>query len=343
MNERCGLVFDERYFHHRIEENSLENPGRIRGLYGEIRNRYDGKYHRFPAREATNSQIESVHSQFYLDQVRNHAINPNPYSYDPDTYLMEESLSTARLAAGGCLSLCDALMGGEIETGYALIRPPGHHAEPGRGMGFCVLNNAAIAAQYLREQYNLSRIMVLDFDVHHGNGTQEVFYDTNEVMFVSIHEKDIFPNTGADSEVGREAGEGYTFNVPIPAQFGDDEYTYLAGRILQGVIEQYMPQAILVSAGYDGHVDDPISATNLSTRWFGTVTTMLRQYAAECCDKRLLYILEGGYNPESLQASVLSTLDSLMVPLAGKVGVLHSERACRVLQDHPLKDRWNII
>ncbi|WP_163338635.1 histone deacetylase [Desulfopila sp. IMCC35008] len=343
MNNRCGLLFDERYFHHRIDGVSLENPDRIRNLYSEIRNRYEGRYVRLPAREATTAQIEGVHSPFYLDQIRNHAIKPDPYSYDPDTYLMEESFATARLAAGGCLALCDAVMAGDLDVGYGLVRPPGHHAEPGRGMGFCVLNNVGIAAQYLRDFYQLSRILVLDFDVHHGNGTQELFYETGEVLFVSVHERDIFPNTGASSEVGRDAGEGYTINVPTPSHFGDDEYTFLVGKIMQGVVEQYMPQVILVSAGYDGHADDPISATMLSTRWFGTVTTMLKQYAAESCNNRLIFILEGGYNQESLQASVLASLDSLMAPAAGRVGVMHSERASRILRDHPLKKRWNIL
>ena len=256
---------------------------------------------------------------------------------------MEESFTTARLAAGGCLALCDAIVAGEIDSGYALIRPPGHHAEPGRGMGFCVLNNVGIAAQYLRNHYQFKRILAIDFDVHHGNGTQEIFYDTDEVLFVSIHQRDLFPNTGHERECGREKGEGYTVNVPLPSQFGDDEYTFLLGRLLQGIVEQYMPQIILVSAGYDGHQEDPISTTMLSTRWFGMVTTMLRQYAQECCEKRLLFILEGGYNPVSLQESVLASLDSLFAPGTTRVGVMHSERASRVLRQHPLRARWNII
>jgi acetoin utilization deacetylase AcuC-like enzyme len=342
MNNSFGLLLDHRCFRHVIEQKSLENPERIRHLYATAQERYAGRYTCLRPREADSEEVEAVHSYFYLDQIREHAAHPNPYSYDPDTYLMEESLYTARLAAGGCLSLADEIMSGNLDFGYALIRPPGHHAEPGRGMGFCILNNVAITARYLLKKYQLKRILVFDFDVHHGNGTQEVFYESDEVLFVSLHQRDLFPGTGKATETGSGAGRGYTLNVPVHPQFGDVEYTCLVGRLLQGVIEQFMPQIILVSAGYDGHRDDTISSTVLSTDWYGTVATMLKQYAQEICDGRLMFVLEGGYNPESLEASVIASLDSLLAPAVPRVGVLHSDRAALILQDHPLKNRWNI-
>ena len=162
---------------------------------------------------------------------------------------MEQSIYTAQLATGGCLDLADRLLGGDLDSGFALIRPPGHHAEPGRGMGFCVFNNVSITAEYLRKQYGLNRILIIDFDAHHGNGTQEAFYDTDEVMVMSLHQRDIFPFSGDASELGAEKGLGYTINVPVYSQFGDAEYTFLLGRLLQVVAEQYLPQIILVSAG----------------------------------------------------------------------------------------------
>lgn len=343
MSSRLGILFDPRCLHHRIEQFSLENPERIRNLQALVQERFGGRYGAFTAREASMSAIEAVHSRFYLEQIRELARHPNPYAYDPDTYLMKESFHVARLAAGGCLKLADEIVSGNIDSGFALVRPPGHHAEPGRGMGFCLLNNVAIAARYLEEHYQFRRILIVDYDVHHGNGTQEVFYDSAQVLFVSIHQSGLFPTTsGGRNETGRGEGRGYTFNVPVHPQFGDVEYTFLLGRLLQGIVEHFMPQIILVSAGFDGHRDDPISSVLLSTRWFGIVATMLKQYAADCCENRLLFVLEGGYNPISLEASVIATIDSLLAPDVPRVGVLHSERAERVLRGHPLLGRWNI-
>ncbi len=342
MNKRVGLVVDDRLLKHAITHPSPENPARIRNLSAIVRERYRMDCHFYQARTATTSDIEAVHSRFYLEQLREHQLRSEPYSYDSDTYLMEYSLATAELAAGGCLELADQIMTGELDHGFALVRPPGHHAEPGRGMGFCIFNNVAVTAEYLRRRYHLNRILVLDFDAHHGNGTQEVFYDSDEVLVISLHQRDIFPFTGKVGETGTGKGEGYTINVPVFAQFGDVEYTFLLGRILQSVVEQYLPQIILVSAGYDGHRDETISGTNLSTEWFGQITAMLKQYANEICGGRLLMVLEGGYNPVCLEASVVATIDSLLTSRRDRIGVFFSERANQLLKDHPLHNIWTL-
>ncbi len=343
MNNNTGLVLDNRYFNHVIERQSLENPERLRNLYQILESpKYKGRFTKIDPREIHISDVHTVHSSFYIDQLRNHSINKDPYSYDKDTYLMDQSLHTAQLAAGGCFQLVDKIMSQELSQGFALIRPPGHHAEMGRGMGFCILNNVALAARYLMKNYGLNRIMIIDFDVHHGNGTQDVFYEDNEVLFLSIHQKGIFPFSGDPHEIGKGKGEGYSVNIPVFSQFGDTEYTFLLGRLLQSLVEQYLPQFILVSAGYDAHVDDSISGTTLSTDWYRTATLMLRQYAEEACDGRLLFILEGGYNPVSLESSVLATIDGLLQPMNGRVGVLHSNRAEKVLHNHPARSFWTI-
>lgn len=339
---KLGILLDDRYFDHKIEETSLENPNRLRGLFPAVRKKYNGNFYAMKPHEADSEEIEHVHSNFYLSQVREHALKNNPFSYDKDTYLMQQSLATAQLAAGGCLEIADKIMDGEIEQGFALVRPPGHHAEPGRGMGFCILNNIAITAKYLQKKYKLSRILIIDFDVHHGNGTQEVFYDDAEVLFVSIHQKNIFPFSGTPEEMGNDQGRGYNINIPVHSQFGDVEYTYLLGKVLQGLAEQFMPQIILVSAGYDAHVEESISGTTLSTEWYYTATTMLKQAVKDICNNRLLFVLEGGYNPVSLEKSVLKTIDSLLAPETKRVGVLHSARAARVLANHPLHGFWTI-
>jgi acetoin utilization deacetylase AcuC-like enzyme len=343
INKAPGVLFDRRYFEHSISQISLENAGRVRNLYHVLEtNQYAERLSTFRAREASHSDIEAVHSSFYLEQLREHVNVENPYSYDRDTYLMEQSLYTAGLAAGGCLELADRIINGEINYGFALIRPPGHHAEPGRGMGFCIFNNVAITAQYLRRVYGLQRILVVDFDVHHGNGTQSVFWESEQVFFLSIHQEKLFPFTGDSREVGGEQGQGYTINLPVYPQFGDQEYLFLLSRVLSGVVEQYLPQIILVSAGFDGHHQDPISRIQLTTEWYGVVTELLKFLAHEACGDRLLFILEGGYNPVSLEASVLAVMDRLLCPPGKRPGVAYSERAAKILAQHPLHAFWTL-
>lgn len=343
MRKTPGVLFDQRYFGHSIPLVSLENAGRVRGLYQRLESdEYSDRLCRFRPREALAVDIEAVHSTFYLEQLREHVNLDDPYSYDRDTYLMEQSLFTASLAAGGCLELADRILGGEIDYGFALVRPPGHHAEPGRGMGFCVYNNVAVTAQYLRRVYGLQRILIIDFDVHHGNGTQSVFYESEHVFFCSIHQDKLFPFTGLSREVGTGKGQGYTINLPVHQQFADQEYLYLLSKVLGGVVEQYLPQIILVSAGFDGHKDDSISRILLSTQWYGVVTDLLKFLAHEACDDRLLFVLEGGYNPVSLEASVLATVDSLLRPLGKRPGVAYSERAAKILVQHPLHAFWTL-
>jgi acetoin utilization deacetylase AcuC-like enzyme len=343
MHKAPGLLFDRRYYDHTIPLPSLENANRVRGLYHTLEGSgYAGQFQMYRPREASTADIEAVHSSFYHEQLREHVNTDNPYSYDRDTYLMEQSLYTASLAAGGCMELADRIVAGEIDSGFALIRPPGHHAEAGRGMGFCVFNNVAITAEYLRRVYGLQRILIIDFDVHHGNGTQSVFYDTEQVFFVSIHQDKLFPFTGSAHEIGSGRGQGYTINLPIHQQFADQEYMYLMGKVLGAVVEQYLPQIILVSAGYDGHRDDTISRTLLTTGWYAAITELLKYLAHEACDNRLLFVLEGGYNPVSLQESVLATVDSLLQPVGRRPGVVHSDRAARILDNHPLNTRWTV-
>ncbi|WP_232362568.1 histone deacetylase family protein [Desulfogranum mediterraneum] len=343
MAKPPGILLDRRYFQHKINRPSPENADRVKSLYTVLEAApYASKLRLVTPREATASEVAAVHSDFYLDQLREHLNLADPYSYDQDTYLMEQSLYTAHLAAGGCLELSDRILSGELDYGFALIRPPGHHAEAGRGMGFCVLNNVAIVAEYLCRVYGLQRLLIVDFDVHHCNGTQSIFYDSDQVLVLSIHQERLFPFSGSFDEVGSEQGRGYTINLPVFGQFGDQEYSFLLGQVLGTVAEQYLPQMILVSAGYDGHQEESISKTLLSTQWYGIITTLLKVLAREVCENRLLFVLEGGYNPESLERSVLATVDALLEPVAARPGFVYSQRAARVLADHPLHHYWTL-
>lgn len=343
----AGIITDNRFFAHEITSApTIEHSRRLRGLYLEVDHpRYAPHVRHYPPRLAGMNEILRVHSEFYIDQIREFCCQDDPYIYDKDTYLMEDSLYTAQLAAGAGLVLLDAIMAGEIDSGFSLVRPPGHHASIGRGMGFCILNNVAVAAQYLLDKYRMDRISILDFDGHHANGTQEIFYNSSRVLLISIHQRSIFPYTGSVSEFGEDMGLGYNINLPVYAQFGDLEYMYLIGKIVQEILEQYVPQFILVSAGYDGHVNDSVTDICLSTRWFAAVTKMFKFFAREFCQNRLLYILEGGYEVEALEQSVLATLNELITPAGDRPAVSYSSRAERLITNelYPVfKEKWII-
>jgi len=334
MNQirRVGVIQDPCFFDHRIEAASKECPERLRRLYHDIDQEPNfNRLIRIPVRAASDEQICRVHSEHYLKQILAHAVNPDPYSYDADTYLTAESPHVAKLSSGSCLALADALMDGEVDTGFALVRPPGHHAEVGRGMGFCIFNNIAMTAQHLIDRHGLSRILIVDFDVHHGNGTQDVFYQTDQVLTLSIHQNNLFPFTGQGTEIGEGKGCGYNINIPVPSQFGDTEYSCLFGTIVQNVIENYLPQVILVSAGYDAHMDDPISQTNISTEGYFAMTRALRHFTKNI-DAQLLLILEGGYNLISLSDSARASLRALGES-SSLPGFLYAPRAIQVIKN----------
>lgn len=343
MHKQPGVLFDRRYFEYNLPRLSLENADRLRSLYSVLEGpEYQGRLQVCRPREASTAEIAYAHSPFYLEQLRQHVAADDPGWYDHDTYTAEQSLHAARLAAGGCLEMADRIMSGAIDYGFALIRPPGHHAEPGWGVGFCVFNNVAITAEHLRRVHGLQRILIVDFDVHHGSGTQSVFYGSDQVFFVSIHQEDLFPYTGQAEETGCGKGQGYTINLPTDPQCADPECMHLLDRVLCGVVEQYQPEIILVSAGFDGHCQDPISRMQLTTGWYAAITELLKHLAREVCNDRLLFVLEGGYNPASLEASVLAVVERLLLPAGNRPEPVHSERAARLLERHPLHGYWTI-
>jgi acetoin utilization deacetylase AcuC-like enzyme len=348
MSEICkkiGIIADKRLLDHQLNISVKECPERLRQLYNsieysEIRDRLVFYAPHLIAME----KILQIHSKPYLEQVRKYCVHDNPFAYDKDTYLMEDSLHTSQLAAGGCLELADAIMAEEIDCGFALIRPPGHHAEPGRGIGFCLLNNIALTARHLLECYGLSRILIFDFDAHHGNGTQNCFYGSRQVLTLSIHQENLFPpNSGSVDEFGEGDGYGYNVNIPVKSTFGDLEFNCLTGKVIQEIIDQYLPQIILVSAGFDGHAGDTMSGLNLTGKWYKQITEMLKYNAKQHCNNKLLYILEGGYVPNLLEESVFLTLQAMLEPTPTSIGFAHSPRAINLLNLdlYPvLKKKW---
>lgn len=252
--------------------------------------------------------LERVHRREYIDRVRMLATKGGGL-LDPDTVVSPHSDEVARLSAGGAVAAASAVVSKQHRAAFAVIRPPGHHALPARGMGFCLFNNVAIAASASREQFDLSRICIVDWDVHHGNGTQEVFYRNRSVLFISTHQEFWYPGTGAIEETGEGDGEGFTINIPLPAGTGDQGYGLVFEEVILPVLDAFAPQLVLISAGYDAHFADPLGAMVLTASGFRTLAQFLVQ-AADRHQAGLAAVLEGGYSLPHLGHSVVATLEA---------------------------------
>jgi len=259
-------------------------------------------------REATAEELVRVHEAQYLEAMEQR--RGDALYLDPDTYVSEESVSVAKLAAGGLVAMVDAVLDGPERQGVALVRPPGHHARPGRAMGFCLFNNVAVAAAHARAR-GLSRVAIVDFDVHHGNGTQEIFYDDPSVLYVSTHQAPLYPGTGDSAETGEGEGRGFTVNVPLSAGGGDDVYRGAFERVVLPVLSEFAPELVLVSAGFDAAVRDPLSEMRLESAAFGWMTRALRRIADTSGQGRTLLVLEGGYDLPALEGGLYAALEGL--------------------------------
>jgi acetoin utilization deacetylase AcuC-like enzyme len=250
--------------------------------------------------------VERVHNPWYVEAIERAAHQGGGW-IDQDTYLSPASYDVALLAAGAAVAAVDAALDGTVARSFALVRPPGHHATPERGMGFCLLNNVAIAAAHALAR-GLSRVLIVDWDVHHGNGTQDAFYDTDQVLFFSIHQSPFYPGTGAAAETGLGKGDGFTINVPLPAGQRDDTYLAIFDERLLPLANEYRPEIVLISAGYDAHLDDPLGGMRLTEPGFAALTDRVADLAAAHANNRLVALLEGGYDPPALARSVAATL-----------------------------------
>ena len=236
---------------------------------------------------------------------------------DQDTYVLGASFEAALRGVGGLLSITDAVMTGAAANGFALVRPPGHHARPHSAKGFCLLGNVAVAARHAQQQHGAQRVLIVDFDVHHGNGTAEMFYDDSSVLFFSIHQYPHYPFSGTIDEFGRDIGEGYTVNVPFPAGVGDAGYLAALRQVLTPLAHDFAPDVIFLSAGFDGHWLDPLSEHRLSVAGYARLVEELLALADALCRGRLVCTLEGGYHLDALPHCVLSTLRALCGDEAG--------------------------
>lgn len=304
---KTAIVYDPFNLRHTLEGHP-ENFRRLEGTWQLLQD--DGILHhliRVPSSPAPLDAILRVHTATYIERLQ--AISARGGGrIDADTYANADSYHAALLAAGGLLNLTDMVLRGQVDNGFALIRPPGHHALEHRGMGFCLLANAAIAARWAQDHHGLERVLIVDFDVHHGNGTQDIFYDDPTVLFFSTHQFPYYPGTGAADEVGSEMAYGTTVNVPFPTFVGDTGYLLAFQRVLEPIARDFRPQLIILSAGFDAHWLDPLAGMNLSISGYMQIVQSLLALADELCDGRLVCVLEGGYHLEVLAHSVLSTI-----------------------------------
>jgi acetoin utilization deacetylase AcuC-like enzyme len=309
-----GVVCDDRFTQHLENIFHLENAKRYEAIRSVLEDpSLSGKLTRITPRPATPEELAWVHTPAYIARVAATAGRPLT-SFDLDTQTTEKSYETACLAAGAVFNLVEEIWSGRIQRGFAAVRPPGHHAEPDRGMGFCLFNNTALGVRYLQRRHSLKRIMVVDIDAHHGNGTQAVFYATDEVLCVSIHQFPGFPGTGKLGEVGRGKGEGYTVNVPLRKGHGDGDFLCILHFLVQPLARAYQPEIILVPCGFDLWLHDRLGEMRVSAEGYGLMTALLADIASEVCNGRIAFVMEGGYSAEGIRECGLRVLQSLCRP-----------------------------
>jgi acetoin utilization deacetylase AcuC-like enzyme len=265
--------------------------------------------------EATVEQLQRVHAPGLIEYIRHVSRRGGGLLDHGDTYATTESYDLARLAAGACITAVDAIMNDQAKNGFALIRPPGHHAEYDRISGFCLFNNVAMAARHAQVKYGVKRILIFDFDVHHGNGTQDIFYDDNSVLFISTHlfmPRMFYPGSGSIQETGIGEGRGYTLNVPLTPYVGDVGYGRIVDELIRPAVAAYQPELILVSAGFDAHWQDPLAMAGLSLTGYAKMAQAVVRLAEEWCHGRILFVLEGGYQLDALTYGILNVLYALL-------------------------------
>ncbi|HDY72238.1 MAG TPA: histone deacetylase [Nitrospirae bacterium] len=303
--KKVGFLYSDVYLSHRTPQGHPESPERLRAIVEGInRSELAGLLLPIPPEKASFEDIERVHTHEYIERIK----GAGPGYLDPDTYLSEGTLEASLLAAGAVIKAVDACREGVVERAFCAVRPPGHHAEAGRAMGFCIFNNVASGARYA-QGIGYRRVFIVDFDVHHGNGTEHIFYEDDSVFYFSTHQYPHYPGTGGENERGSAKGEGFTYNIPMPYGSGDEEYRHAYGETLHELVSSFSPDIILVSAGYDLHARDPLAGIMVTD---GGIRDIVRGILTSGKDVPYVFVLEGGYDLTALSGSVIITLDEML-------------------------------
>jgi len=305
-----GLHYDAVYLKHDTGPGHPENATRYQAVMDAL-DAADFPTLRLEGKTAELADILLCHESWYHDVVRMDIDHFAEVLRTGDTALCPDSYDVVMKATGAVLAAADAIMKGQVNNAFCATRPPGHHASAGRGMGFCIFNHVAIAARHLQQRHGLNRIAILDWDVHHGNGTQDIFYEDGSVFYASSHEDNIFPHTGTADETGEGDGAGTTLNLPVPEGTDGKILLPLWEEKIGAALREFKPDMILISAGFDARVDDPIGMLNLTDDDFIALTNMTMGWADELCQGRLLSVLEGGYQPEGLTKAVVAHVRAL--------------------------------
>jgi acetoin utilization deacetylase AcuC-like enzyme len=301
------LLYDEKMIEHDPGPGHPERPDRLRAIEVMLSMRSGTRTRIASAEPATAHALERVHTQTHVERVRSFAGQYG--SLDPDTHVSPESVTAAMLAAGAAIDAVDAVCTGRAANAFALVRPPGHHAVASHAMGFCMFNNVAIAAAHARAARDMQRVLVVDWDVHHGNGTEAVFYGSRDVLFFSTHQFPFYPGTGEVSACGAGPGEGFTVNVPLAAEANDGDYALAFAELLGPIAEQYQPDLVLVSAGFDAHRADPLGGMRMTEEGFANLCGHVKRIADQYAGGRLVLVLEGGYDLAGLARSVQACVE----------------------------------
>lgn len=307
-----GLLYDPLFLRHDTG-NHPESPERLLAIRDHLAaTGWLDRLVSIAPRPATPEQLTRVHTPEYLTHLARAIPSAGRAHLDPDTVLSPHSLEAATLAAGGVCAAADQVMRGAVSAAFCAVRPPGHHAESGRGMGFCLYNHVAVAARDLQARHGLRRIAIIDWDVHHGNGTQEIFYRDPSVFYFSVHQYPHYPGTGRPEEEGAGEGKGFTLNVPLPAGSGDEDYLEVFRKVLRPALQKFRPEFLLISAGFDAHREDPLAQMRLTETGYYELTREILSAALESGHRRLVSVLEGGYHLQALALSVEAHLRALM-------------------------------